>query len=150
MILERQLKHISIAKNGCWIWLGSKTTANGYGRLYVNGKRVLAHRAFYEHYVGLIPEGMNALHKCDNPPRVNPKHIFLGTQKDNALDMVSMGRHTDIRGTKAPWAKLDDNKAREIRERYKNGESIATLFRIYGVTRKAIRCVVQNKTWRHA
>lgn len=39
-----------------------------------------------------IPEGMNVLHHCDNPPCINPEHLYLGTQKDNARDMTIRNR----------------------------------------------------------
>jgi hypothetical protein len=71
----------------CWPWLGSRTV-NGYGRL---GNRY-AHRLVYEQEVGPIPDGLNVLHSCDNPPCVNPRHLRVGTQADNARDALERGR----------------------------------------------------------
>jgi hypothetical protein len=52
----------------------------------------LAHRlAFLMHY-GNIPNSMHVLHRCDNPPCINPQHLFLGTNQDNMDDMVRKGR----------------------------------------------------------
>jgi len=53
----------------------------------------MAHRKAWEDEHGPIPPGMNVCHHCDNPPCINPDHLFLGTQKDNAVDMSRKGRH---------------------------------------------------------
>jgi hypothetical protein len=75
----------------CWEWLATKNN-KGYGRIQVNGKSRLAHRISYGLKNGEIPRGLEVLHKCDNPLCVNPKHLFLGTHKDNLQDMAKKGR----------------------------------------------------------
>lgn len=85
--------------DGCWEWLGARLP-KGYG--FIQGTRwrgedipyrpLRAHRVAYELAVGLIPDGMYVLHRCDNPPCCNPAHLFVGTAKDNARDMVAKGR----------------------------------------------------------
>jgi len=81
-----------VNKNGeCWIWTGAKLP-KGYGHFYSGEKTVLASRWSYEYAYGLIPEGLMVLHRCDNPPCVNPEHLFLGTMQDNIDDMIAKGR----------------------------------------------------------
>lgn len=71
--------------SGCWEWRG-KTLRKGYGQLRVDGVHQLAHRYSFVLAYGPIPPRAMVLHRCDNPPCVNPKHLRLGTASDNALD----------------------------------------------------------------
>lgn len=78
----------------CWLWTG-KTSGQGYGRVRVPASGyVLAHRFSWQLHNGNnpIPDGLLVLHKCDNPPCVNPKHLFLGTHADNMRDMIAKNR----------------------------------------------------------
>ena len=77
---------------GCHIWQGSRHMKQQYGQIRKGGKLVYAHRVSYERQHGPIPYGMNVLHRCDNPPCVNPDHLFLGTQLDNIRDRDAKGR----------------------------------------------------------
>ena len=74
----------------CWLWKAA--TRNGYGTMKFEGRTVDAHRISYILHFGLIPEGMLVCHKCDVPLCVNPKHLFLGTYKDNMQDCIAKGR----------------------------------------------------------
>lgn len=92
--LERFIDRDS-SSDGCWLWTGS-TDDKGYGRISSRkgraGSPEKAHRVAYEKYVGDIPKGKKVLHECDNPPCVNPVHLFLGGQKENMQDCSAKGR----------------------------------------------------------
>jgi hypothetical protein len=77
---------------GCMEWRGLKRQ-DGYGVLFVGQRRVSAHRYSFQTYnnVQLQPHQF-VCHRCDNPPCVNPAHLFVGSAKDNAADMIAKGR----------------------------------------------------------
>lgn len=75
----------------CWEWNGYKNNM-GYGLKSRKNRRKLVHRLAWEWVNGPIPSGMNILHRCDNPPCVNPNHLFMGTQADNMMDKKLKGR----------------------------------------------------------
>lgn len=97
--LERRTRR---TETGCWEWTGSRCKRHPkfpYGIVVVGqrrgypGKICRAHRVAWEVHNGLeIPPGMCVLHRCDNPPCINPAHLFLGTLKDNSQDMKAKGR----------------------------------------------------------
>lgn len=80
--------------DACWLWQGALTSA-GYGCLTVNKRRVYAHRLSYEIATGIHPGNLKVCHNCpggDNPACVNPAHLWLGTDLDNARDRERKGR----------------------------------------------------------
>ncbi len=78
--------------SGCWLWTGS-IKQNGYGAFRYKNKTIYAHRFSWELHTGKIPNKKWVLHKCDNPPCVNPSHLFLGDHKTNCKDMCLKGRN---------------------------------------------------------
>lgn len=112
--------------DGCWEWMGYRDP-RGYGRLSRSAwsSPRLAHRYSWELTLGEIPDGLYVCHHCDNPPCVNPDHLFVGTARDNNDDKLSKGR-----GTPPPVRKgidhfnvtFDDDVVRWAREAYAAGE----------------------------
>jgi hypothetical protein len=132
----------------CWIWTGGLNTS-GYGQFQLRRKSVGAHRWMYEHTIGKIPDGLLVCHTCDNPPCVNPAHLWLGTNGDNMRDSSQKGRRVGLQaGTNNGRAILTPDDVREIRRVYtgKYGE-LRTLARRYGVTDTTIASAVKGQTW---
>jgi hypothetical protein len=133
-------------ETGCHEWQGGHGY-HGYGGLVIGGRRIGAHRAAYEVFVGPIPEGMYVCHTCDNRTCVNPAHLFLGTHLDNRLDMVEKGRHA--RGSRHHWAKLTEPDVLDIRRRVAAGERQKDLCTEYGVADSLVSRIVNRLIWTH-
>lgn len=66
----------------CWNWTGAPNN-DGYGRLKVHGRNILAHRFSWEMH-GLGKLGAAQLdHRCLNRMCVNPEHLRIATPKQN-------------------------------------------------------------------
>lgn len=132
--------------SSCWIWAGSK--GNGYGAIFVDGKKQSAHRFSYETHKG--PAGdLFVCHSCDNPRCVNPKHLWLGTNEENFADMRSKKRGSKpplLDGTKHPKSKLTEAQVRAIRRSNASGKLLAAK---YGVSDTLIYGIRSGKNWRH-
>lgn len=140
-------KVAKIGDNECWGWTGSKIK-KGYGNFWLNRRIVKVHRFSYELHKGKIPDGLVVCHTCDNPPCVNPKHLWVGTVKDNAQDMIIKKRGADKKGEKSGHAKLTWKKVEKIRKMYSTGKyfqwEIGKIFLVSGAN---ISDIIRNKTW---
>jgi hypothetical protein len=139
--------------DACWPWQGKRR--NGYGRMFANGKMLSAHRVSWALANGSIPDGMKVLHRCDNPPCVNPNHLFVGTQGDNMRDCaakrrLSLQQHPErTQGERHPMAKLTADVVREIRAR-KGSASTYALAREFGVCQATIHQIHVGKIWKES
>lgn len=123
----------------------------------VDRKNLKAHRFSYEYHVGKIPSGMLVCHTCDNPSCVNPKHLFIGTWKDNVQDMIKKGRRYDTAGENNGQSKITMKIALEIREKYSLNKSFgherkkystAKLGEMYGISQSVVYDIVKGNYWK--
>lgn len=129
----------------CWPWTGCKST-NGYGKFGLNGVSVYAHRVSAQ-LAGMSIEGLLVCHQCDNPPCVNPHHLFPGTHKDNGEDMSSKGR--SLRGERGTAAKITAADVMEIRRRNAEGELQRGIAADFGIHEGYVSTIVAGATWGH-
>lgn len=140
---------IDKTEGGCWVWRGPLRWS-GYGTFNLAGAKHLAHRYSYELHKGPIGEGLFVCHSCDNPPCVNPDHLWLGTMADNMADMAAKGRAhkgPSVHSADHPLAKLTAEKVRAIRLDSRTGKQIAA---DYGVCTTTIYSVKSGKHWKRA
>lgn len=147
---EEQEKPIGSKVRGrCWRWKLA-TTYDGYGHTHVGRKSFRAHRLSWLSFYGDIPDKFCVLHKCDNRACVRPSHLFLGTRKDNAFDMIKKGRKAKQVGELNSHAKVTAEIAMRIREEYQTGGySQANLANKHGLCRRSVRDILNRKTWAH-
>lgn len=146
---NRFLNKIQIDQNtGCWEWKGFRS--NGYGRFGVNYKTEYAHRVSWNLYKGEIPFGLFVCHKCDNRGCVNPKHLFLGTPKDNTQDMMKKKRHVIAKVSLArnethQSAKLKNHQVKFIRKSKLKSHDLALRFGVHLTTINRIKNLTSFK-----
>ena len=141
--------HKKVVKSeGCWSWGGSRDKY-GYGILGFNNKTLKAHRVSWQIHKGEIINGLFVLHTCDNRICTNPEHLFLGTAKDNLLDMIKKGRRVAAKGERHSRAKLINENVIELRSSLTLGHSFGMLSKKFNVDRGVIRDIKNGKTWAH-
>lgn len=143
-----------VAKGGsseCWEWQGAKDL-NGYGFLYSSERPKRwkkAHRLSYELANGPIPKGMCVCHSCDNPPCVNPQHLWLGTLAENNADKVAKGRDYDKRGSANPNVKLTAQNVMEIKQLRNSGWTQQQIADRFNIAQPYVSRVLRGETWKH-
>lgn len=143
----------------CWEWQAGKCPF-GYGFFFDGVGDRRAHRYSWVLQNGPIEGGLFVLHRCDNPPCVNPRHLFLGTHQDNSDDKMAKGRgghpsgdltppETRARGERHGRARITSADAAEIRGLYRDGATPTSLSKRYGLGRSTINHILKGHTWVH-
>lgn len=149
---DRFLSSFDVQPNGCWVWTGMMAGADArYGRIEVDKQKIAAHRYSYALHNGDLPLGAYICHHCDNPPCVNPDHLYAGDAFTNAADMVRRGRTNGaaVSGERNKSARLTGATVKEMREKYERGSTQESLANEYGVSKSHAHRIVRRKLWRH-
>lgn len=135
-------------KKGCILWKGA-TIKHGYGGKFywIDGEYYLAHRLAYIIEYGKFNKKLFVCHKCDNPQCVNPKHLFLGTAKDNMQDRVNKKR-IPIKGNR-----LTPRIVKKIKNDLKNYQYYSHLIRDlaknYNTSSSTINLIRKKMIWKN-
>jgi hypothetical protein len=130
--------------DSCWEWIGAKFP-RGYGSIKINGKTRHATQVCWELMRGPILGGMWVLHRCDNPPCVNPEHLYLGTAADNGRDRAE---RSPYRGEKSATAKLTQGEVDEIRRLHSHGMDVRNISRRFRMGFSQIHRIVRRQSWK--
>lgn len=151
VITHRFWSHVDVSEpDKCWVW--KMCLANKYGtfsyRVCRKKIEVSSHVFSYQLSFGGVGD-KHVLHFCDNPPCVNPNHLFLGTHSDNMKDMISKGRGSPKYGEYSGKSKLTNDSARRVHQLRAQGwkyEDIATELHVADST---VGNVITGVSWGH-
>ncbi len=140
-IMEVAIHHVG---NECLTWPYAK--GDGYGRVNVDGKKVVASRYICELAHGAPPTPEHdAAHSCGKGHLgcVAPGHLSWKTRAENFSDKLEHGTHN--RGERNVGAKLSESDVREIRTQSELSQR--EMAERFGVSQSLISRIRSGCTW---
>ncbi len=136
----------------CWLWMAGRNK-EGYGNFSIDYRTKKAHRIAYELCKGSIPHDKPLVcHICNNPPCVNPLHLYAGTKVDNAQQMIREGRQwfqknpeKISRGDRHYLTKISDAQISKIFKMRAEGLKLDDIAAKYNVSFQHISAILLGK-----
>lgn len=142
--VQRFWSYVDIrGEEDCWKWSKS-TDKDGYGWFKEYYITLKAHKYSYCLVHG-DPEFW-VLHTCNNPPCVNPKHLYDGTPTQNSQDRDQAGNTQ--RGESHYRAIVTKEDVLEIRRLYKLGLTQRQLASRYGLGKSQVSNITREFSWK--
>lgn len=133
---------------GCIRWNGSyHETGYGNYQMFGSSKRNAHCASWMLANKSEIPEGCVIRHACDNRYCVNPAHLSLGTDTENADDRKQHG--TQPYGEDCPGASITNEKARQIIDSFGNGKTQKERAKEFDVSKSIISYIDRGISWTH-
>jgi hypothetical protein len=144
---------MSAGPEACWLWAripsGSGYGSLGIGKRWPNRKTYRAHKVMWQLINGPVPHGLFVCHHCDNRLCVNPRHLFLGTQTDNMVDMVRKGRAAKAHGENNNNSKLSVDDVKAIRGLSAAGFCRYSIGAAFGIVHSHVTQISTRRRWAH-
>lgn len=142
--VDRILMQITVDPvSQCWEFSGTPSD-DGYGRISIFGSFYRASRVMYVAEHGCeIPDGAGVCHTCDNPPCVNPAHLFQGSQLDNTQDCATKGRLAS--GERNGHCTISDAQVRQMFEWHEQGVMRIHIAQRLGVHTSTVSRILSGK-----
>jgi transposase len=136
------------ADGSCWEWTAAKGgSGQEYGVFFPSREdQWYAHRFSYK-LANEDPADEMVLHKCDNPPCVNPDHLYLGDNSDNIEDAYNRDRRS-AKGEANPKANLSVEEVRQIKSRL-DDESCREIAEDLDIPRSTVVNISAGVSWEH-
>lgn len=133
--------------NGCWL-VNKQIDKSGYVRFWIGDRRVMLHRYSYELARGDIPEGLDLLHSCPDARNcVNPMHLRIGNDAENAKDKKLQGRQRKWKSQETNLAILNNEKVIQIKNLLET-QTVASVARQFGMSYKCIWNIKHFRSWK--
>lgn len=142
----------------CWMWKGN--VSRRYGRLYIAGRTIRAHRYAWEAVYGPVPDGLVVCHRCDQPLCVRPDHLFAATPAENNADRAAKGRsakgdrhparmhpETRPRGEAHGMAKYTAQQIQGAKAMIDAGHTLNDIARLTGINKSTLSKVKRGIQW---
>lgn len=141
-------------ESDCWPWTAAvRSKKEGYGAFWMNGRHHPTNRIALMLSGVEVQDGMVACHKCDNPNCCNPRHLFVGTPRENNDDKVLKGRNP--KGQSHGMARLTDAQTAEILSlKPTSGKRLAAgvpqeIANKYGITKQYVSELMGKKQFKN-